>query len=109
MSMNVELKAKWVEALRSGKYKQGKNHLRNKDDTFCCLGVLCDIVNETKWKPYANDYYYYDEGLSLSSATIPPKLRKEVGLDSYMQYKAMRMNDRGCPFTKIADMIERDA
>ena len=32
-----------VAALRSGKYKQGKNYLR-ADDTYCCLGVAVDLV-----------------------------------------------------------------
>lgn len=36
---------KWIEALESGSYKQGKNQLR-KYDCFCCLGVanrVCDL------------------------------------------------------------------
>lgn len=47
--MNAEVKKLWVEALRSGKYKQGKGSLRrvpsrsNDVDKFCCLGVLCDL------------------------------------------------------------------
>lgn len=41
--MSPELKAKWVAALRSGEYKQGREVLRNGDQ-FCCLGVLCDII-----------------------------------------------------------------
>ncbi len=40
--MNIEVKRKWVDALRSGEYKQGKGQLR-KGDKFCCLGVLCDL------------------------------------------------------------------
>ena len=40
--MNPEIKSKWVAALRSGKYKQTKNVLRNRD-SFCCLGVLCNL------------------------------------------------------------------
>ncbi len=55
--MNPEIKALWLEALRSGKYKQGRGHLYNKRTLrrksgevkakeikeYCCLGVLCDI------------------------------------------------------------------
>jgi len=38
----------WLEALRSGKYKQGKEKLRQRDKVshrhvYCCLGVLCDL------------------------------------------------------------------
>lgn len=43
---------RWILALRSGKYKQGKNELYNpKKDVYCCLGVLCK-VNKT---PVLND------------------------------------------------------
>ena len=45
--MDAQTKAKWVEALRSGKYKQGRGQLR-LGDTYCCLGVLCDIMG-TGW------------------------------------------------------------
>lgn len=44
--MKKALKAKWVAALRSGKYKQGEEYLKltgSAGNTFCCLGVLCDI------------------------------------------------------------------
>lgn len=41
MKMPKELKAKWVKALRSGKYKQGRGRLYNPETaSFCCLGVL---------------------------------------------------------------------
>lgn len=40
--MNKEIKKRWVEALRSGKYIQGQNYLLS-NDTYCCLGVLCDL------------------------------------------------------------------
>lgn len=41
--MDQEVKAKWVAALRSGEYPQGKGAL-NRDGKFCCLGVLCDVL-----------------------------------------------------------------
>lgn len=34
---------KWVAALRSGEYDQGIGRLRSHNDTYCRLGVLCDI------------------------------------------------------------------
>ena len=45
--MKQEIKEKWVSALRSGEYKQGKEGLRIYNE-FCCLGVLCDLyIKET--------------------------------------------------------------
>lgn len=41
--MDKELKAKWVEALRSGKYKQGRSRLKHAG-RHCCLGVLCEVA-----------------------------------------------------------------
>lgn len=41
--MNPEVKKLWVEALLSGEYKQGFRRLRNANNEFCCLGVLCNL------------------------------------------------------------------
>jgi hypothetical protein len=41
--MDAKLKAAWVKALRSGKYRQAKLALR-KEGAFCCLGVLCRVA-----------------------------------------------------------------
>lgn len=48
---NVKLKPRfkkaWLEALRSGKYRQTDGtlvaHERNKRSRYCCLGVLCSL------------------------------------------------------------------
>lgn len=126
MKINEEIKAKWVAALRSGEYKQGRGSLRKVDskgvDRFCCLGVLCDIYTKeketTKWiEPgrwvVENEYSFGGD------TTMPPKNVNEwVGLGdttpwSDMQIKASskygtlyELNDSGSPFKKIADYIE---
>ena len=45
--MLKELKVKWVKALRSGKYHQGKGKLKKKNGNgktyYCCLGVLREL------------------------------------------------------------------
>lgn len=41
--MDAQLKAKWVEALRSGEYRQGTMYLR-REGKHCCLGVLCELA-----------------------------------------------------------------
>jgi len=41
--MDKKLKAKWLNALRSGKYKQGDAQLCDLEGRFCCLGVLALI------------------------------------------------------------------
>lgn len=40
-----ELLTEWVAALRSGEYAQGRGYLhRIEDNTYCCLGVVCDLL-----------------------------------------------------------------
>lgn len=34
---------KWIQALRSGKFKQGMNYLE-KNGKHCCLGVACRVI-----------------------------------------------------------------
>jgi len=50
--MNNTIMKKWVKALRSGKYKQGRGTLCQVDkkgnESFCCLGVLCDLYNKDR-------------------------------------------------------------
>ena len=47
-----KIKTSWVQALRSGEYKQGKFFLFTQTtvdgEKFCCLGVLCLIAGADK-------------------------------------------------------------
>lgn len=49
-----ELKDAWLTALRSGKYEQTKETLRDNNG-FCCLGVLCDILDPGGWNELGVD------------------------------------------------------
>lgn len=43
--MKTKIKEKWITALESGDYVQGRKTLHNiTENTFCCLGVLCDLA-----------------------------------------------------------------
>lgn len=46
--MRKDVMIKWVAALRSGKYIQGRKRLKQVSDTsvieHCCLGVLCEVL-----------------------------------------------------------------
>lgn len=41
--LDKKIKAKWIKALLSGDYKQGRACLKNKKGEYCCLGVLADV------------------------------------------------------------------
>lgn len=42
--MNAELKAKWIAALRSGEYPQGRGALLTPDGGMCCMAVLREVA-----------------------------------------------------------------
>lgn len=44
MKFTEEIKQNWLNALKSGKYKQGYTRLRQQGGRYCCLGVLADIT-----------------------------------------------------------------
>lgn len=47
--MNKEIKTRWIDALRSGKYKQTQRLLKSivgLEEHYCCLGVLCDVLKD---------------------------------------------------------------
>jgi hypothetical protein len=48
MQLNIKQFKKWITALDSGKYQQGKYSLQNKNG-YCCLGVACSITIPTKF------------------------------------------------------------
>lgn len=43
----IDVKTKWLNALRSGDYLKGKGKL-NCDNKYCCLGVLAEIEKYPK-------------------------------------------------------------
>jgi hypothetical protein len=107
--MKQEWKDKWTAALRSGEYKQGRGKLRNFDNTYCCLGVLCDIVRPGKWKEGVRSYLTIDDdGYQLTSQWLTSDIIETTGFEPFNQGMLANMNDRGIPFNQIADFIEEN-
>lgn len=99
--MNPELKAKWVEALRSGKYKQAQGKLRTHEgDAHCCLGVLCEVMG---LEPRGPGYFMPDKALRTVGLN---KSVPGLGSRGVTQAYLITMNDSGAPFSEIADWIE---
>lgn len=98
--MNPEVKAKWIEALRSGNYQQGRKHLRSLDDKFCCLGVIEDVMGCT-WEETTRNYE-----IKGFTGVLPPGDREKFGLDPSAESLLISMNDSGKSFAEIAAWIE---
>lgn len=134
---NQENVRKWVEALRSGEYQQGKGHLTVLDADgnkfYCCLGVACEVSGVTEpagqvespntgdpilaWK---GTLAYEAEHDGDDSLFFPPQeVLDWLGIDEYnpvlvlgpelgYDAEASDANDtRNMTFEQIADAIER--
>lgn len=135
--MNPEIKQKWVDALRSGKYAQTQGVLCNgngidgEPGSFCCLGVLADILGQEwiKDSSYNRSIPVYgficsenelnengDRG-GLNTAELPDSILEQTGLKGPIVGKLMLMNDgqqnelhniEPQSFDQIADYIEEN-
>jgi len=109
--MNREVAEKWIAALRSGEYTQGTECLRSLNDTFCCLGVLCDLAVKSgvpvRVKMSSDNYQYEGHGELLPLSVMKwSGVKTNVGdiNDSDLTSK----NDSGMTFSEIADLIEQN-
>lgn len=125
--MNSVIKEKWVAALRSGKYEQGRDRLAtitNYDETtYCCLGVLCELAVEEgiaiKTKEissfnYDNDRSYPPESVckwaefKISEYPYPEEI-SYIRNPMIGEYNLGEYNDsKGYSFKQIADLIENN-
>lgn len=97
MTISKEQIRQWVEALRSGEYKQGKGHLHSKGG-YCCLGVFAKAV-----------LGYKDSYLSREKeGPVGVYTKLEGLLGSRLRATLTDMNDKGKGFNKIADFIESE-
>lgn len=124
--MNREVKKKWVEALRSGHYHQGREHLRqNYDDDYeyCCLGVLCEVEGlmdfdnhklirgdiERHIKIVNGDEYHDQAEILIEDEELPGVILDFFGISADQQKTLIKMNDdQGDNFLSIAKYIEEN-
>jgi len=122
--MNKEIAKKWVQALRSGKYKQGREVLHRKEngkDTYCCLGVLCDLYQQDrrskKKKGLAVDNKYDTITYDGFDTVLPCVVLKWAGMETangMLNYEDMDANlvylndEKRSSFKTIANVIEKN-
>lgn len=98
--MEKKLKAKWVKALRSGRYQQTKGFLHDEKG-YCCLGVLCRLMGAEKKELMHRDF--------------PSNIGLKPGIPGSIIKKLARLNDgpssdisKRKSFPQIADYIEKN-
>lgn len=117
--MDQQAKVKWVEALRSGKYKQTTGNLKTSKEGecfYCCLGVLCEVmgVEEEQSLIVANVfgeqgrimYHSFKQNEFFNSGTLD---EGSFGLSKSEISILTDMNDMmNRSFNEIADYIEEN-
>jgi len=117
------IKKRWVAALRSGRYKQTRNHLFDRKGGkpgYCCLGVLAHEEFDGWWKPdpwLKKEWLLegWDDGddpneddVSDWDGDLPANWSSKIGLPQAVQAALVRCNDEGrLSFKQIADVIQK--
>jgi hypothetical protein len=109
--MKADLKEQWVAALRSGAYRQGYKVLRTSSNDYCCLGVLCNLVDPSGWlalghEGFSTNCYQFSHEGKRAFACLPPALMMNSDIRFHELKILMKMNDSGSSFEEIADWIE---
>src|SRR6266516_542132 len=105
----------WLDALRSGEFKQGHGQLSRRAGEFdydCCLAVGCRVLTRydvrIQIETVGRDTFF-----NGSFSALLVLARETLGLkDSYGQFSDESLsfiNDNGGTFPEIADTIEREA
>lgn len=136
MRMNQEVKAKWLEALRSGNYVQGREELRPRHYSggyaYCCLGVLCDVYQKEtgkgEWREigcgsWDSSFDATEEGAPVTDkswSSLPQAVVKWAGFytndptvpnpkgNGKDRITLANLNDAGTSFEELAEIIERE-
>ena len=101
----TDIKAKWLEELRSGKHHQItgtlKDQFGNGEYGYCCLGVLAEKVMGLEVR-IMDEEIPWDDG--------DPLVYKKVGeiVGDGLIAQCSDKNDEGWTFPEIADYIEHN-
>lgn len=124
---NKENIQKWVEALESGEYSQGRMALKTEVG-LCCLGVACEVSGLTEIQVYGNRTYIYrakEIPEDKSRNYLPLSVQRWLGVDSpnprvsdprkgvdddEIAFKThlANLNDEGFSFKEIAELIRAE-
>jgi len=108
----------WIEALRSGNYRQSKNRLCTltaDGPHYCCLGVAYEIFKD-QFGIEAIDYHSMRRYDGESAYLEHPDIQNALGIirDGHLlepikgRFSLVTLNDDEFTFKEIADIIEQN-
>ena len=110
---------KWVAALRSGKFRQGRGRLAKRDKSkhiqYCCLGVACRVYEQETGKTISmngtrcgDEVKFFDGEADLLPSSVADWLNIKDSSGDFGTTSLMSLNDKSkLSFKEIADEIER--
>lgn len=113
--MKPTIKRKWLAALRGKskkKYHQAHAVLHKYRGGYCCLGVLCDVIDPKGWQLIEDDHgRMWGHGADGDCFMPPHAIRQAAGFvpgnDPCGKLSVMNDNARAS-FAEIADYIEEN-
>lgn len=123
--MNPDVKTRWVAALRSDRYAQGRGKLARLDPdggppSYCCLGVLCEVAVQAgvvvrvldtgDVRSFDGAVNYLPEAVRAWAQlpAVNPVVRDVAGDGNDVVTALSAFNDRGVSFARIAQLIEEE-
>jgi hypothetical protein len=110
---NIEQIKAWIEALRSGRFKQGVSVLETADHRFCCLGVACRIfIPPDKFLMTMHESNTHLSGTTPHDQPNAPNWLQQINSDfatkiEINDWSFIELNDTGrFTFDEIADLIQ---
>lgn len=114
--MDKRVKARWLAALRSRKYKKATGTLRARkagtDEVagYCCLGVLCDITKKrfkVDWVTYLDDSFAITGDGIWRTGALPEEIRASLKISLEDHEQLVDLNDENKGWRKVIQYIEK--
>jgi len=106
---------KWLKALESGKYKQGKGYLCRIDNgkpEYCCLGVAAKVFLGEGKQLKTKKYISWKNNFQSAPVKVQQLLqlydKYGAGAPTYDDWSLVDLNDEGFTFKQIAKMIRKN-
>jgi len=106
---------RWLEALRSGEYRQVRGYLHTANG-FCCLGVACTLfkpedIHAVQAHGYTIETLRYEANVAVAPNFVIDALALYGDMGNRGDGDGPSLaahNDEGKSFADIADLIEAD-
>lgn len=108
MQVNIPQLKKWIAALDSGEYKQGKYKLQHGNE-YCCIGVACNELITRDNVVFSEQCGNWIGGSLARDQPNAPQWLKDINIDFQRKtgFGLTDLNDNmGLTFPEIATLLE---